>query len=127
MGYLVDSNVLIDYVSERFTPAQLSKLDGIFDEALIVSVISRIETLGFSFVVPEEEQKLLLFFTTARILELSEEVILQTILLRKTIRLKTPDAIIASTARVNNFTLLSRNLSDFGKVPGLKTENPHSW
>lgn len=42
MGYLVESNVLIDYVAERFDPQQLHKLDAIFDGELNVSVITKI-------------------------------------------------------------------------------------
>ncbi len=30
MGYLADTNVLIDYVAERFTALQLISLDSIF-------------------------------------------------------------------------------------------------
>lgn len=48
MGYLVDSNVLIDYVTERFKKNQLKALDLIFDEALQISVITKIEILGFN-------------------------------------------------------------------------------
>jgi tRNA(fMet)-specific endonuclease VapC len=33
------------------------------------------------------------------------------------------DLKIAATAIANNATLLSRNLKDFNKVPGLKVEN----
>lgn len=126
MGFLVDSNVLIDYVAERFTPAQLSKLDDLFDQELNISVITRIETLGFN-ASTEEEQKMQLFFKAAKVMGLSEEVVVKTIVLRRTTKLKTPDAIIAATALVHDYTLLSRNLSDFSKVPDLKILNPHDW
>lgn len=39
------------------------------------------------------------------------------------IRIGTMDLKIASIALANDATLLTRNLSDFGKVPGLRTEN----
>ena len=45
MGYLVDNNVLIDYVAERFTQDQLKALDAIFDESLKVSVITKLRYL----------------------------------------------------------------------------------
>ena len=126
MEYLVDSNVLIDYVAERFTPEQLSTLDALFDQQLNTSVITRIETLGFP-AGAEEEQRMQLFFTAARVIALSEEVVVKTILLRKTTRLKIPDAIIAATALVHNYTLLSRNLADFYRVPELNVIDPHKW
>lgn len=64
MGYLVDSNVLIDYVAQRFMQAQLLKLDAIFDAELNVSIITKIETLGFN-APPAEEKKMLQFFSVA--------------------------------------------------------------
>ncbi len=61
MGYLIDSNILIDYVADRFTPSQLIRLDQIFDREFIVSIITKIETLGFN-AVAREERELLQFF-----------------------------------------------------------------
>ncbi len=39
------------------------------------------------------------------------------------VRVKTKDLQIAAIALANNATLLTRNLSDFGKVPGLRVED----
>jgi predicted nucleic acid-binding protein len=124
MGYLVDSNVLIDYVANRFSLAQLVKLDAFLDEALIISVVTKIETLGFNGNQPEED-KMNIFIGAATIIGLTDEVVEQTIQLRKTYKIKMPDAIIASTALVYNYTLLSRNKSDFTKIPGLQIIDPH--
>lgn len=55
---------------------------------------------------------------------LSEPIIQKTIELRKTIKIKLPDAIIAATALCNDLILLSDNDSDFGKVPHLRYVNP---
>jgi tRNA(fMet)-specific endonuclease VapC len=44
-------------------------------------------------------------------------------LLKARIRIGTMDLKIAATAIANNATLLSRNLKDFNKVPGLKVED----
>jgi len=124
MGYLVDSNVLIDYVAERFTQAQLKTLDLIFDEALRVSVITKIEILGHNG-VPQEDERMLEFLNYADILKLSESVVERTILLKKSIKMKTPDAIIASTALVYGFTLITNNVADFKRVEDLKFFNPY--
>jgi predicted nucleic acid-binding protein len=124
MGYLIDSNVLIDYVAERFTNNQLKALDLIFDEALRISVITKIEILGYNG-VPDEEARMLEFLTNAEILPLSEIIVDRTILLKKSVRIKTPDAIIASTALVNDFTLITNNAPDFKRITGLKIFNPY--
>lgn len=124
MGYLIDSNVLIDYVAERFNPQQLLKLDNIFDMELNVSVITKIETLGFN-APTHEEKKMLQFFSLANILPLNDDIVQLTIDIRKTIKLKTPDAIIAATALAYNLPLLSRNTADFKNIAGLTVIDPH--
>jgi predicted nucleic acid-binding protein len=40
-------------------------------------------------------------------------------------KIKLPDAIIAATAIVNNFVLLSRNTKDFEGIEGLEIVNPY--
>ena len=124
MGYLVDSNVLIDYVDERFKNNQLKALDLIFDEALTVSIITKIEILGYNG-VPEEEARMINFLSYADIIPLTEEVVEETISLKKAIKIKTPDAIIASIAIVNGLTLITNNIADFKRVAGLKLFNPY--
>ena len=126
MGYLIDSNVLIDYIANRFTRQQLLQMDGIFDNELNLSVITRIENLGFNSPA-EEAQKMKLFLQMANIIPLHEEVVQKTIEIRKLVKIKTPDAIIAATSLVSGYTLLSRNIPDFIKVPGLDIADPHSW
>ena len=125
MGYLVDSNVLIDYIAERFDPEKLTKLDLIFDAELNTSVISKIEVLGFA--VPEAEAvKLQNFFSIANVIGLTSEICELTILLRKSVKIKIPDAIIAATAIIHNLTLLSRNLKDFKDLPDLIIKDPYT-
>jgi predicted nucleic acid-binding protein len=52
------------------------------------------------------------------------EIIKQTISIRKKRKLKITDAIIAATAIVNGLTLVSDNDRDFKKIAGLKYINP---
>jgi hypothetical protein len=44
--------------------------------------------------------------------------------LRKTYKIKLPDAIIAATALVQEQTIMTRNESDFIKIAGLNVFNP---
>lgn len=124
MGYLVDSNVLIDYVAERFKSSQLKALDLIFDDALRISIITKIEILGYNG-EPEEEARMIEFLSSADIIALTDIIVDRTILLRKSVKIKTPDAIIASTALVNDFTLITNNTTDFKRITGLKIFNPY--
>lgn len=124
MGYLVDSNVLIDYIANRFTKGQLKSLDIIFDEALRISVITKIELLGYNS-DEAEEVKMLEFLKYSNIIPLTEDLVERTITIKKAIKIKTPDAIIAATALVNDFTLITNDTSDFKRIVELKIFNPY--
>ncbi|HAL83190.1 MAG TPA: hypothetical protein DCO83_13965 [Mucilaginibacter sp.] len=49
-----------------------------------------------------------------------------TIELRKKYKIKLPDALIAATALHYRLILITRNISDFNKIAGLKIINPHT-
>ena len=125
MGYLVDSNVLIDYVAERFENNQLKALDIMFDDSLKISVITKIEILGYNG-RSDENVKMTAFISYASIIDLNELVVNRTIELRRSMKIKTPDAIIAATALAYDLTLITNNVSDFKRVEGLKLFNPYN-
>jgi predicted nucleic acid-binding protein len=90
----------------------------------LISVITKIEVLGFN--APEEHYRLLTeFMDDAIILDLESSVIEVCISLRKQYKTKLPDAIIAATALVYDFILISRNISDFKNINSLNVINPH--
>ena len=120
MGYLIDTNVLIQYVAEQYSPDDLLKLDNIIDDAFNISVISKIETLGFSGNTAEEIAKMVAFIDAANVFGLSDTIVSKTILLRKTYKIKTPDAIIAATAIVHNLILITHD-AGFRKIEELKS------
>jgi predicted nucleic acid-binding protein len=126
-AYLIDSNVLIDYASKKFEPIVEERLDLIFDQSFNYSVISKIEVLGYN----TSDQILNLienFLATGSIYYLTEEVCQKTILIRRQFpKVKMPDLIIASTALVNDFTLLTRNVEDFKNITDLNIANPWTW
>lgn len=124
MEFLIDSNVLIDYVAERFDDTQLKRLDAIFDDSFAISIITKIETLGYNALQADEE-KMELFLSIATVLRLDDDIVQKTIDLKKSIKIKTPDAIIAATALVNNLTVISRNTVDFNRIPKLKAIDPY--
>ena len=57
---------------------------------------------------------------------ITADIIAQTIALRVQHKIKTPDAIIAATALVYDLELITRNLSDFRAIQGLKLIDPHN-
>ncbi len=122
MKYLLDSNAAIQYVGNLYPKAILGKLDVIIDKELLLSVITKIEVLGFNG-DPEDMKKLETFIGTAIVLPVSGEVVEKTISLRKGYKIKIPDAIIAATAILQKATLITRNTSDFS-INGLSVIDP---
>ena len=126
MEYVVETNVLIDYVANRFSAVQLERLDDLFDKALNVSIITKIESLGFNG-SDFEMNKMLLLFNVSNVFPLDNNIADRTIEIKKVVKIKTPDAIIAATALVHEYTILTRNISDFKSIQDLKIENPWEW
>lgn len=58
------------------------------------------------------------------VLGIDDKVVEQTIRICKSQKIKLPDAIIAATASVYDFSLITRNTSDFKNIQGLKLLNP---
>ena len=64
------------------------------------------------------------FIDDVLIIELEQHIKYKTAEIRKMHTIKLPDAIIAATALVYDLTLISRNVSDFKNIEGLKVLNP---
>ena len=121
--FLLDSNAVIDFLGAKYPVTGINFINGIVDEIPNISVISKIEVLSYK--TNEKEYQLLKdFCSDALLLELNEDIINKTIEIRIEHKLKTPDAIIAATALVYNMVLVTRNIADFNKVPGLTIINP---
>ena len=126
MRYLLDTNTLIDYLNARLPTTAMQGLDTIIDNESLISVITKIETLGYNFKDVQEQRVVEAFVNGSTVLHIDENIVDKTIDLRKTKKMKLPDAIIAATALVHNLTLLSRNISDFKNINGLTAIDPHS-
>lgn len=114
--YLIDTNAAIDYLGEAMQQSGLAFMDNIIDKGYNISVISRIELYAYSKLTKEDKETLDIFTGQALVLNINEDIIEQTIELRKNYKTKLPDAIIAATALVHNLTLISRNTSDFKNI-----------
>lgn len=116
--YLADSNTIIDYVGNKMPDTALLVLDGYFDDNLSISIVSKIEVLGFNG--EEDELKSLAdFIALTSIVFVDDAIADKTIELRKAYRIKLPDAIIAATALVYGLVLVTRNTDDFKILMGL--------
>jgi len=123
--YLSDTNVVIDFLGKKIPASGLDFMNGVIDSVPNVSVITKIEVLGFN--APKEYYELLTnFMNDATILDLTSDIVDVSINIRKIHKTKLPDAIIAATAIVYDFVLISRNVSDFKNIKGLKVIDAHS-
>ena len=119
--YLIDTNIAIDYLDDKLPKKGADLIDSIISR---ISVITRMELLGWPDATREQTQVLKQFVDSSVVFNLDEPLIVKAISVRKLYRTKLPDAIIAATALVHHYTLLTRNTNDFKNIPGLKLLNP---
>jgi predicted nucleic acid-binding protein len=120
--YLLDTNILIYYFNGEMESTVENKVSALMSESFQISVISKMEFLGFSFSFAEKKQAMQLI-EYATIIKLTDEIIQRVIDIRQEKRIKLPDAIIAATAIEYNTILVTRNTKDF-KTLALETYNP---
>ena len=124
-NYLIDTNIVIDFLGRKLSTNGMVFMNTIIDEIPNVSIITKIEVLGFN-TTANQYRILTDFMNDASVYELTDEVANVCITLRKKYKTKLPDAIIAATALVSGFSLLTRNISDFKNIKDLKVVNPYS-
>lgn len=122
-SYLIDSNAVIYYLSGKLPESGMKFMNQVINEVPIISVITQIEVLGYK-TTPEASALLNNFVKDSVVIGLSNEIVEQTIEIRKNNKIKVPDSIIASSALAENMILISRNTKDFNKIKGLKVLNP---
>ncbi|MDR2233010.1 MAG: type II toxin-antitoxin system VapC family toxin [Tannerella sp.] len=123
--YLIDSNVLIDYMAAIIPVKGSDFVENMFDTQFLISVVTKIEVLGYND-LPHKMTALRNFVSLSEILPLNETVTEKTIELKRSFRkMKLGDAIIAATALVDNLILITRNVDDFKFIPSLAVLNPY--
>ena len=125
MKYLWDTNISVYYLQKQLPSVAEEFMDVVLKDApATISVITEIELLSWKTESKDDLSVLQSFIDDSIIIELSKPIKLKTADIRKTNKIKLPDAIIAATAIENNFTLLTRNTSDFKNIAGLNVFNP---
>ena len=94
------------------------------DHRSAISIITEMELLCYKAATEQDLILLNNFIANSVVYELDQNIKIKAIEVRKEFRLKLPDAIIAATSLVNNAILISRNVSDFNKVPELEILDP---
>ena len=122
--FLIDTNILIYYFNGTIPEGSKFQVHEVFTNSFNISVISKIEFLGWQEFVGDVYSKAVEFLNGANILFLQEDIVAEAINLRRQKRIKLGDAVIAATCKVKEHTLVTRNTKDFEKVEGLKLYNP---
>ncbi len=117
--YLIDTNTLVDAQTKKIPEKGLDFIANTINEDFTISFVSYIEFLGYKNATLQMAE----FITLANVIEINKTIIDTTITLRKSYRIKLPDAIIAATAIVYDRVLITRNTADFNNLQGLKTIN----
>ena len=123
-GYLIDTNIFTKYTQGELSEKGNDLVDGILNNfSCQISVITRIELLSWN--TDQETVNLIEeFIGMSKEFGLTEAIIIKTAEMRRSVKIKLPDAVIATTAMTNDFILLSDNDKDFGKVAHLRYVNP---
>jgi predicted nucleic acid-binding protein len=110
--YLLDTNTIIYFFNGITDDKNIFE---IFRSSFNISIITKIEFLSWPRLKENEAlaQKAHDFISKATVYELDELVANQTIRNRQQARIKTPDAIIAATAIVHGFEVVTNNADDF--------------
>jgi len=116
---LLDSNVII-YLSRRELDLDFADQ---FD-TLSISVITYMEILGYNFSDQSEERFIYDFLSAFHMYFVDQAIAEEVIQIRKNKRIKLPDAIIASTAILNDLCLITRDVDDFSNIANLNIMNP---
>ena len=123
--YLIDTNVVSDYLSASFSAKGMEFMDSAIDAIPNISIITQIELLCWK-TDAETEHKVAELIGDSVILGIDEGVVAECVNVRKGKKIKTPDAIIAATALARKFTIITNNEKDFVNIKGLKIVNPYN-
>jgi predicted nucleic acid-binding protein len=123
--FLLDTNIVIEFLRDNIPSARKNELVSIIMVETNISIVTKIETLGWLPPDKNEERLIIEFIADCTVFNLTDDIVDKTIELRKTYKkLALPDAIIAATALTHNLTLVSRNDADFQRIKKLRYTNP---
>ena len=124
MTYLLDTNSLIYYFQGA------PQMDPVFrqieqgEERPLVSIITEIELLGFPRLTQQDETRIRSLLSGFAVVAVDERIAAQAVVLKRRHGLKTPDAIIAATALLEDACLVTRDQALLDKVPEVQSLNP---
>ena len=96
----------------------------ITQQSFNISILTKIEFLGWDRHTPDGFQKCSELIERANIYTVDDDIASKAIELRRMRRIKLADAVIAATALLYNLKLATRNVDDFKPIQDLEIVNP---
>mgnify|MGYP001183601665 CR=1 FL=1 len=124
MRYLIDSNILIYFITASASDEVLITIKKILLSSFFTSIITKIEILGWNKHTEESYKMTDDLLKYGTIIPVDEAIAAHAISLRRKSNIKLPDAVIAATAINLSATLVTRNCKDFYSISGIEIINP---
>ncbi len=105
--YLLDTNAVIGLLNNSPTVKDLLSSVDLQPENTVVSQITKLELLGYQGITLDEEKAIQAFLSVVTVLGIDSAIEAKTIELRKSHKIKLPDALVAATALANDLQLLT--------------------
>ena len=121
--FLIDTNILIYHTAgDPKATAFIDRL--IMLRSFNVSILVKIEFLGWEKHTSEGFEKCKKLMDAATVYPVDDIVAMKAIEIRRTVKIKLADAVIAATALSHGLQLATKNVDDFRQINGLRTINP---
>ncbi len=122
--YLLDTNILIYHWKGEIPVSEIENIEAILRHSFIISVITKVELLGWRKHTAEGFIKAKKILKRAKVIPVDNELADLTIELMRNNNIKLADALIAATASLNDLVLITRNEEDFAMLGNLEIYNP---
>ena len=127
MRYLIDTNILIYFITGSASDEVLMNIKKILISSFFISIISRIEVLGWNKHTEESYWMTNNLLNFSTIIPVDEAVANHAIQIRQKSNIKLPDAVIAATTLNLSATLVTRNYKDFISIEEIEIINPFDF
>ncbi len=117
---ILDSNIVIYSIVPEYESLRNFLKEKEYQ--LAVSVITKLEVLGYHRLAQDEKEILTHFFAVTKQIPISEAILEKAIHLKQLKKMSIGDAIIAATAILENDILLTNNEEDFENIEGLRVK-----
>lgn len=114
LSFVLDTNVVLYHLGNRLA-------ENLPDGPLCISIITEMELLSFPGLSEKEEEEIQRLLKGINIIELSKPIKNEAIQLRKTFKLKLPDAIIIATAKNLSAPLITNDFA-LAKIEGIEVK-----